>query len=274
MSNQPIGSLVRVAISMPAPWSPANPAWMAKAARCLAERIALLALPAIVPVSAKAEPVAWGASDPSSVGIAGTITLQTNQTFRGETISRDSPGTTLAISADGPLGLFAGADVSLALNAGEVLMTANSQYAGIAVRLGRTSLELGGIHRRYHTVVDTEYAPDYSEIFLGLAHGTTRLRGYLSRDYNVDHKLTGYVELEARLLQVGPWSLNGHGGLTFVPHDPGTNASGPKIYEDWSLYAGREWRGLNLGLAVSSSNYPVIGETGSARVSVSVSKSF
>ena len=274
MSNQPIGYLVRVAISTPARSSRANPGWIVRAARWCAERIALLTLLVIVPASAMAEPAGGGGSLPSSVGVAGTITLQTNQTFRGETISRDSPGTTLAISADGPLGLFAGADVSLALNAGKVLMTANSQYAGVAVRLGRPSLELGGIHRHYHTVVDTEYAPDYSEIFLGLAHGTTRLRGYLSRDYNVDHKLTGYVELEAQLLRVGPWSLNGHGGLTFVPQDPGANASGPRIYRDWSLYAGREWRGLNLGLAVSSSNYPVIGETGRARVSVSVSKSF
>lgn len=214
------------------------------------------------------------ASGPSSVGIAGTIILQSNQTFRGETISRDSPAMTLALSADGPLGLFAGADASFALNAGEVLMTANTQYAGVAILLGRTSLELGGIHRHYHTMVDTQYDPDYSEIFFGIARGTTRLRGYLSRDYNVDHKLTGYVELEARLLQMGPWSLSGHGGLTFVPQDPGATASGPRIYEDWSLSVGREWHGMNLGLAVSSSSYPVIGTTGRAKLSVSVSKSF
>lgn len=247
---------------------------MVQAAKRLAERIALSALFALAPASALADPVDSGASGLSSVGIAGTITLQTNQTFRGETISRDSPGTSLAFSADGPLGLFAGADVSLALNAGQVLMTANSQYVGVAVRLGRTSLELGGIHRHYHTVVDTDYAPDYSELFLGIARGSSRLRGYISRDYNIHNKLTGYVELETRLLTVGPWSLNGHGGLTFVPQDPGATTSFPRIYEDWSLSAGREWRGLNLGLAVSSSNYPVIGDTGWARVSVSVSKSF
>lgn len=209
-----------------------------------------------------------------SIGVAATVSLQSNQTFRGETISRDGPGATLAVNADGPLGLFAGADVSVALASGAVRMTANAQFAGVAVRAGGVgTVELGGVHRHYREVFDSDYDRDYSEIFVGVSRGATRLRGYLSPDYVADHAWSGYIELETRLLGRGAWSLHGHGGLRLVPQDAHATTGFPRVYEDWSLSLGREWRGFNLALGVAGTNYPVIGDSGRARVQFVIAKS-
>ena len=70
------------------------------------------------------------------------------------------------------------------------------------------------------------------------------------------------------------WSLQGHGGLSAIPQDPGATTRFPRVYEDWSLTLGREVRSFNIGLGVASSNYPVIGASGHARISATIGRAF
>ena len=209
------------------------------------------------------------------VQAAGSFSLQSNQTFRGESISLDDPGASLAVAIDGPGGLFVGGDISVAAGTSDRLrITAHSQYAGVAVRKGRTSLEFGVIHRKYRENVDVDYRNDFIEGFVGVSRGNTKVRIYASPNYMRDGRTSYYAEADTKLLSVGKWSLQGHGGITVVPQDAGAPTGTMRFYEDWSLSLGREVRGFNLSFSLASSNYPVVSASGKVRLSAVISRAF
>lgn len=206
--------------------------------------------------------------------VAVNVTLASNQTFRGETISNDDPALTVAVGLDDASGLFAGADVSLAAGAGEPRVTTSNQYAGFAARAGRVSLEVGAIHREYGPVFDDAYRRRYSEIYAGVAVGRVQVRAYVSPDYLVDGRNTYYVEANARLGGIAGWKVDGHAGLSLIPHDIGDPRTSLISYEDWSLRASRPVGKFSLSLGLAASNYPVFGPTGKIRFSAQVSRAF
>ena len=142
------------------------------------------------------------------------------------------------------------------------------------MRKGRTSVEFGVIHRKYRDNVDTGYKPDFVEGFIGISHRKTKLRVYASPNYMRDGRASYYAEVETKLLSVGNWSLQGHGGLTVVPQDLGATTKTMRYYEDWSLSIGREVKGFNISFSLSSSNYPVVSASGKMRFSATVSRTF
>lgn len=215
-----------------------------------------------------------GAAAEAGAGVAVNLALQSNQMFRGETISQDDPGAMAAISMDLPGGVYAGADVALAAGGRPLRMTMNSQYLGVATRTGRTSIEIGVIHRHYRDNFDTDYNKDYFEGYIGFKRGKTRLRLYASPDYYFDGRTSYYAELQTHFFSAGKWSLDGHGGITAVPQDPGSTKSFPRIYEDWSVTAGREVNGFGVSFGVASSNYPVVGPSGKLRFHATISRAF
>jgi len=206
--------------------------------------------------------------------VAANVTLASNQLFRGETISADDPGVTLAVSADLRQGIFAGADASFAAGSEEPRLTAANFYGGMAVRLGRASLEVGAIHREYGPVYDDAYRRRYTEIFAGISVSRFKLRAYLSPDYLVDGRNTYYVELNARLATVRGWTLEGHGGVSLIPHDLGDPDTSLISFEDWSLRASRAVGPFTLGLGVAGTNYPVFGPSGKMRFTAQISRAF
>ena len=215
-----------------------------------------------------------GAAGPATAQVAANVTLASNQIFRGETISADDPGLTLAVSADLPGGLFAGADASFAAGSREPRFTAATVYAGIARKAGPFSLEAGVIHRDYPAIFDEAYRPHYTEFYVGAAVRRLRLRAYVSPDYLADGRATYYAEANADLARLGSWQLEGHGGFWLIPHDRETAQSGFISYEEWGLRASRPLGPFALSLGLVASNYPVFGPSGKARVTAAISRAF
>lgn len=217
-----------------------------------------------VPLAAEAQPVALSAN----------IALQSNQMFRGETISRDDPGATIGVDLDGPGGLFAGAEASVAGGGDAPRLTAHSQFAGLALRTGRVSLEGGVVHRHYRDNVDTDYRNDFVEFFAGVRRGQARLRLFVSPDYLRDSQASYYLDGETRLIAVAGSSLRAHGGLSLIPYPRGSGEGGLRRYLDGSLSLGRRIGGFNVAATVAASNYPVIGASGRARLALMISRGF
>ena len=215
---------------------------------------------------------AWSA--PAAAQVAANVTLASNQLFRGETISNDDPGITVAVSADSRGGLFAGADASFAAGSEQPRLTASNQYAGIALRLGAASFEAGAIHRDYGAMSDDAYRKHFTELYAGISLRQVQLRAYVSPDYLVDGRNTYYVEVNARLATVEQWKLEGHGGLSLIPHDLGDPDHSLISYEDWSLRASRTIGPLTFGLGLAATNYPVFGPSGKVRLSAQLSRAF
>lgn len=211
---------------------------------------------------------------PAAAQVAANVTLASNQLFRGETISGDDPGVTLAVSADLPGGLFAGADASFAAGGESPRLTVSNQYAGVALRLGEASLELGAIHREYGPVYDEAYRRRYTEIYAGVNLRKVHVRAYVSPDYLVDGRNTYYLEVNAQLATIEDWRLEAHGGLSLIPHDLDDPDKSLISYEDWSVRASRAVGPFTFGMGLAATNYPVFGPTGKVRFSAQLSRAF
>jgi len=199
------------------------------------------------------------------------VAVNSNAVYRGETISDDDPAITLAVGYDNPTGFYLGADASVAAGAHDPLLVASSQYAGYTFKSGKTSIEFGLVHHDYRELADVDYNAHYSEAFVGLRRGKARMRIYVSPDYLKDGGPSYYGEVEAQLLKVSQWSLQGRAGLSVIP----SGAPGAfDVYYDWSVQASRSLGKLDVGLGVTGSNYPVFGSSGSARFFASVSRAF
>lgn len=211
---------------------------------------------------------------PALAQLAGNVTLQSNQTFRGETISRDDPGIAVALSVDSDTGLYVGADASFAAGSGKPRFTAANQYAGYAVKRGALSLEAGVVHRNYGSMFDTAYRKQFFEFYAGASFRRIRLRAYVSPDYLIDGRTTYYIDASAGLATISRWRIDGHAGLSLIPPDLTERQGYLRTYADWSLRASRPLGRFTFSAAVTATNYPVFSPSGKARFSASLSRAF
>jgi hypothetical protein len=206
--------------------------------------------------------------------LAGSLTLSSSGMFRGESISHDAPALNAGISIDSATGLYAGASGTVAVTGDKLRATALVQYAGYARRIGPVTAEIGAIHRIYDRVVDTGYRRAFFEGYAGLSYRGIKTRFYISPDYLVDGRNSYYAEVNVRLLKVERWSLEGHGGLSLIPHDLDTGLHGLRHFEDWRLQASRPIGSVFVAVGVNATNYPVYSASGRAKVFASISKAF
>lgn len=177
------------------------------------------------------------------------VTLASNDVYRGRSQSADDPAVTLAIGFDDREGFYAGGSITMAAGDRDPRVSSNAQYAGYAWRSGRASFDLGVVHRHRGDTLDPEYAADYFEGYVGVTHGKTSIRAYVSPDYIPGDRLSGYVALDSHLATLGPWSLSGHAGMAFKPQA----GSDYHTEADWSLRAGRSFGAFNLSIGIADS---------------------
>ncbi|MBC2669659.1 TorF family putative porin [Novosphingobium piscinae] len=211
---------------------------------------------------------------PASAQLAGTLSLASNQMFRGESVSRDGPTVSLGLNLDSPEGFYLGASASVAVNGDAARVSTAEQYAGFARRIGETSIEIGAIHRSYERVIDEDYRRGFFEGYVGIVHRRLRARLYVSPDYLRSGPPTYYVDLNARLLSLGPWSLEGHGGLSLIPALQPDGSRKLDRFQDWRLQVSRPVERLLVSTGVSATNYPVYSESGRIRAYAAVMVAF
>jgi uncharacterized protein (TIGR02001 family) len=200
--------------------------------------------------------------------------LSSNELFRGQTISNDAPTASLAVSFDHRSGLFAGGAASLTATDGGPRLAYANQYAGYAARLGQVSVEAGVIHRSYDRVVDNEYRRGFFEGYAGITHKSIKARIHVSPDYRRDRRVSYYGELNARLLALGRWNLEGHAGLSVIAQPDGTGRAPMRPFGDWRLQIGRPIGPLFLTAGIGATAYPVYSANGGVRPFLSISHVF
>lgn len=210
----------------------------------------------------------------ASAQVAGSVSLASAEIFRGESLAGTRPTVTLAANYDHLSGFFAGASASAAPSDGAVRIISANEYAGYGIRRGRSSFEIGVIHRDYRRMLDTAYRLHYFEGFVGVAFGNVRARVYVSPDYLRDSRTTYYGEVNARLWRSGEWSLNGHVGVSLIPEDKTVPSPGIHVYRDWSIQIDRPVGRFSVSAGVAQTNYPVFRSNHHARVYASISRAF
>ena len=205
---------------------------------------------------------------------SGSVALASNEMFRGDTVSANAPTASLSLSLDDDSGLFAGGAASVAATAGDPRIVAANQYVGYAKRFGQLSLEGGLIHRSYARVVDTEYRRGFFEAYVGFTHKSLKGRVYVSPDYRRDGRTSAYAELNARLLALGRWNLEGHAGLSMIAQPDGIGRAPLRPFADWRLQLGRPIGPFFLTMGAAATAYPVYSSRGLTRAFVSFSHAF
>lgn len=206
--------------------------------------------------------------------VSGSIALASNEMFRGESVSGNDPALSLALSLDHESGLFAGASASVAAGSADPRLTYASQYAGYAIRSGAFSIETGVIHRSYDRVVDLDYRKDFFEFYAGVTRNSIKARLFVSPDYRRNSRASYYGEINARLVSIGNWALDGHAGVSLIPDDSQSGQGSWQTYRDWRLQVSRPVGKLFLSAGVAGTNYPVYSASGRARVFASASMAF
>jgi len=202
------------------------------------------------------------------------VALSSADVFRGESISGEDPALSVAASIDHTSGLFAGGGMTVAGGKHDLRVTSASQYAGYAVRIKETSLEVGIVHRDYGKMTDLAYRRHFVEGFVGLSRPTFRLRVYVSPNYLKDGRTTYYAETNFRIVTIEKWSLNGHAGVSLIPHDIGTPKHGLQRFEDWSLQINRKFGSYSASVGLAHTNYPVFSTHKKAKLVLTVSRAF
>lgn len=194
--------------------------------------------------------VCWEA--PACAQVAANVTLASNDIYRGRSLSADDPALTLAAGFDDPSGFYAGGSVSFAAGDRDARLSSSAQYAGYAWRNGRTSFEIGAIHRHHSDSLDPEYDKDFFEGYVGITRGKSNLRLYLSPDYIPGGRISAYASLNTEIASIEEWSLAGHAGLALKPDNDGFS-DGYHAEVDWSLSVGRAFGDFSFSAGIADS---------------------
>jgi uncharacterized protein (TIGR02001 family) len=162
---------------------------------------------------------------PAQAATAGNITVATQDVYRGDQGSKGDPVVTLGLHHEDISGFYIGGNVTVAVDQGSARLASGSQYAGFSLTAGRTTIELGVIHRTYRRDYSDEYEPDFTEAYIGVSRGSLTGRIFLSPRY-VPGRFSVYTEVDAEIYSYHGWSLSSHAGLRL------TSTSGPPIVSE------------------------------------------
>lgn len=205
--------------------------------------------------------------------VAGSISLSSNEEFRGTSTDGDNPSATAGVSYDHASGLYAGVSATLIAQQGVVRFNTATQYAGYAVRRDGRSFELGVVHRSYRQHLDPDYDDDYWEGYVGVSTGRFAARIYISPDYPGNGQPSGYGDFNLRIATVENWTLSAHGGVLVMPSD--RVPAGPlRLLPDWRVAVGRPVGAFDVRLALSDGKFDALGSHSGPRLVASAGFAF
>lgn len=171
----------------------------------------------------------------AEVGLA--LALMTDDSFRGQSISDGRPTLTADLSYDDVSGLYAGFATAVGFMADDApRFLRGAVFGGYSHKIATgVALDGGVIVRHYTDAATFTYLPTFGEAYIGLIG-----RRISARLFHAPHYGGGpatYGELNALLLEKGPWSLSAHAGILSSPPD---ETRGRHVDTDWRLSAVRQ----------------------------------
>jgi uncharacterized protein (TIGR02001 family) len=154
-------------------------------------------------------------ASPGVAGIGAQVSVASEQTFRGRSISAGRPAIGLDLAYDDVGGLYAGAQGKTVL-AGDATphVLSVQAYAGYARRIGPDlTVDAGLTHSRFSRSSGFGRETGYSELFAGLAKGRSSARVSVSPDWLGRGNVTAYGEIAHVIPVSDHWSATLHGGL-------------------------------------------------------------
>jgi uncharacterized protein (TIGR02001 family) len=192
--------------------------------------------------------------------------VQSDARFRGRSLGAGRPTVSLALSYDGPEGIYLGGTAL-----GVAARHEGLEFLGVQGNIGIARrfdsglvLDVGIDHSRYSKYYSPGFSARYTEFYVGVVGRNLSSHIYYSPDYFGLGFATVYAEIDGVVRPAERWRVNAHIGV--IVRTDGTRAPG----YDWRLGVATELRHFDLQLAVSGGGP---GPNGSAGARIAVRRS-
>ena len=174
--------------------------------------------------------------DAARAAAGGTLSLVSDDLFRGRSLSAGHPVARLSVALDLPSGAYLGTAGSVVLGRGSnASLLATQEYGGYARRLrSGLTLDVGLINTNYTRRWSGESARGYTEVYAGLLGRRFSSHLNVSPNYFQSGRVTAYGDVDAVLLAHGDWRAGVHGGVLLWLAG-GRPAGAPVAHYDWRL---------------------------------------
>lgn len=187
---------------------------------------------------------------PAAAQLGGTVSFQTDDYFRGHSLSEGRPVATLDLAYDDASGLYlAGAVTGVATRHSGVKLLGFSENIGFARKIGTGPvIDVGLTNTHYNAYDSGGTKADYREVYAGFVTDHVAAHVHYSPHYFRSGVSALYADADGVLRPFPLWRLTGHAGvLTQLdgPRAPGE----PYTRYDWKLGVGRRLGPFDLQLA-------------------------
>ncbi len=191
-------------------------------------------------------------ASPVQAQVAGSVTVDSDDRFRGHSLSSGHPVATANLDYDDASGFFIDGSVTGVLSGDRPGLLGVQGNIGYATRLNsKLSIDLGILRSQYTPSYTGDRAAHYTELYLGLTRRNVSTRVYFSPDYFHGGISTLYGEIEGAVEPAKDWHLTAHlGGLLYLSR-PAPYANRRDQY-DWRLGVSRQLGAFELHLNLSS----------------------
>jgi uncharacterized protein (TIGR02001 family) len=180
-----------------------------------------------------------------------TITITSDERFRGRSVSRGDPALTLSLSYDHPSGIYLNAAAATAIVESEPeVINVQANIGFIRRTAGGAGLDIGVIRSNYSKYSSGERSSGYTEIYAGVVTRKLAIHFHYSPDYFQSGVQTVYAEIDGVVEPASDWRLTAHAGTLVRVAGPAPPGSGRFGY-DWQIAAARGLGPIELQLAVS-----------------------
>ncbi len=184
---------------------------------------------------------------PAAAQLAGSVSIQSDDRFRGRSLSEGRPVATLDLSYDMAAGFYLGGAVTaVATRHDGVRVLGFQENAGYAWKTAAGPvIDLGVANANYTEYFSGGTSADYTELYAGLITGPIASHIHFSPNYFRHGVSTVYLETDGAARIAPRWRLNGHVGLLVQTGGP-LAAMSRRSHYDWRVGIAHQIGRFNL----------------------------
>lgn len=189
---------------------------------------------------------------PAYAEIGASLTLASQERFRGYSVSNGYPAATLSLSYDDAAGPYFEASVMAAGKPSEgVERYRFEENAGYALRIANgPTIDAGIVHADYSGYRIYGQTAVFTEVYAGLILKRLSAHIHYSPDYFQRGVATFYSDVDGAIPLTPHIRLNGHVG--FLVQTKGPREAAGRTAQDWRIGAATDVRNLTFELALAS----------------------
>ncbi len=191
---------------------------------------------------------------PSRAQVAASVSLESDDLFRGVSLSDGRPVLNLGLAYDHRSGAFGGVTVTAVdTRHSDIKTLGYAAYLGYARRLDDgASWEVGVTNSRTLVYLDRRYSNYYTEIYAGFSKNNISTHIYYSPRYLDEDAAAVYVDIDGAVEPAKDWRLFGHAGVLMSLGR--TAPSGGRTRLDMRAGVARTYKAAELHLAWTASS--------------------